>query len=162
MEERREQGRRAHDVTGGDHQRVRVGGLEAFHVRGEVLCPAGFHGVQRRGHALVDAAARTRGGLEVAMEVVGGEQLHLHLPTGEAGGGCVRQELLERFRADVLDLVEGGERVEPHVIARVGQAVEPDADLVDGLGGAAVEGGVVVERGQRRRAGELQDRTGAG
>src|SRR5690606_34783937 len=60
----------ADQVAGGDHHRVvGVGGLERRDVAGEVLGAAGVDAL--------DAAARAGGRLEVAVEVVDAEDLHL-------------------------------------------------------------------------------------
>jgi hypothetical protein len=105
VEERRQQRARPDEVAGGDDDRApRVARLERLDVRGQVLDPAG-----RRP---VDEAAR---GLEVAVEVVDPDDLHVDGPAPIVAAAVV--PVPRRRRADERAGEDGRERVsQPHVM----------------------------------------------
>ena len=78
VEQRRQQRRRADQVAGGDEDVIRVLRAQFGHRRGELLGAAGRHVDRlRRVGRVLDADAALRG-LQVAVEVVDRQDLHLH------------------------------------------------------------------------------------
>ncbi len=161
MEERGHERRRADDVAGGDDERVWVFSPELLDVRSEILGAAGFFEVDGGVRSRDDLPRRARRRLEVAVEVVEREELHVDDAAAvRARRRRVPPELTERGVRDVGNRIEFCEGREDLIVERPCAAVFAGAGRGDRLGRAGVEGGAFVELVDRGFVGSAEDRAG--